>query len=73
MSAIKTCVTCKHYVFLHCSERCNKTITPTFDPVRGHQVFQFGSYCFLQRDPGIGALFGWRCGPKGKWWEAKEE
>lgn len=64
VSTIKTCVTCNHYVFLLGAERCSKAVTQDVDPVSGHQVIKVGisNWCSEQRRPGIGALFGWRCG-----------
>lgn len=71
-AALKTCTTCRHYRELYGADRCGRTIVPEFDPVRGYPVFQSGSYCHEQRASGTGAWLGRRCGPDGKFWEAKE-
>jgi hypothetical protein len=72
-AALKTCTTCRHYRYLHGADRCLHAIVPKFDPVRGYQIFQPGSYCHEQRAPGIGAWLGRRCGPNGKFWEPRDE
>lgn len=70
---MKTCVTCNHHLEPHGADRGLHEIVPKFDPVRGFQIFQFGSYCQEQREPGIGAWLGRRCGPKGKFHKPKDE
>jgi hypothetical protein len=73
LAALKTCVTRKHHRELHGADRCGHAIVPEFDPVRGCQIFQAGSYCHEQRAPGIGAWLGRRCGPNGKFHKPKDE
>lgn len=72
MSAIKTCVTCKYHREPHGADRCGHAIVPEFDPVYGYQIFQPGSHCQDQRKSGVGSWLGRRCGPDGKFWEAKK-
>jgi hypothetical protein len=66
------CKDCKHYrENTHGLDRCTRNTTKEFSPVRGYELLSNYKNCWNERNSGLFALLGVRCGPSGKFWEAK--